>query len=275
MRTLNPETIREGPSPAAGTQAIARAAALLRELASHAGAERGLAELARSLELERPTVHRILRRLVEEQLVRQNPATRAYRLGPLVYELGLVAEPPSTLYALCEASLTTIAQESGDTAFAFIASAFDIVCFDRREGSYPVKALMLDVGRRRPMGAGASSLAMLAAMPEADAEQVLDANAARLRMAGESDVSELKRIVEAARRNRHVLKSPLDEPEILSLGVAVRNVYGKPVMGLSISALAYRIRRREDMLLNLLHAQADQMERLLKADAKAHKATVA
>lgn len=250
---------------ASGTQAVARAAALLRELANHVGTEPRLGDLASSLELERPTVHRILRRLVEERLVLQNPATRAYRLGPLIYELGLVAEPPSLLYSLCEKSLTEIAHESGDTAFALIASAFDIVCFDRREGSFPVKALMLEVGSRRPMGAGASSLAMLAALPPSDADRMLDANANRLRLIGESDVAELKRIVEQARREHFVLKAPLDVPEVLSLGVAVHNSYGRPVMGLSISALAYRIRRRQDVLLRVLHERATEMEQILKA----------
>jgi DNA-binding IclR family transcriptional regulator len=257
--------ILEGSASATGTQAIARAAALLRELASSSGGERTLAEISRNLGLERPTVHRILRRLVDEKLVRQNPATRAYCLGPLIYELGLVAQPPSALYTLSDQSLNAIAEQSGDTAFAFVASAFDCVCFDRREGHYPVKALMLEVGRRRPMGIGASSLAMLAAMPADDANCLLETNSRRLRLAGESDVETLKQLVATARVEKYALKAPLVAPEIMSLAVAVRNRYGNPIMGLSISALRHRITRRLDSLLALLHAHASEMESVLQS----------
>ena len=256
--------IKEGSASATGTQAIARAAALLRELASSSGGERGLAEISRNLGLERPTVHRILRRLVDEKLVRQNPATRAYALGPLIYELGLMAQPPSALYALSDKSLDVLAQESGDTAFAFMASAFDCVCFDRRAGHYPVKALMLEVGRRRPMGIGASSLAMLAAMPVDTADSLLETNSTRIRLAGESDIARLKQLVATARVEKFVLKAPLEAPDIMSLAVAVRNNFGKPIMGLSISAVRFRIIRRLDFLLALLHDHAREMESALQ-----------
>lgn len=267
--------ILEGSASATGTQAIARAAALLRELASSSGGERTLAEISRNLGLERPTVHRILRRLVDEKLVQQNPATRAYCLGPLIYELGLVAQPPSALYTLSDRSLNAIAAQSGDTAFAFVASAFDCVCFDRREGDYPVKALMLAVGRRRPMGIGASSLAMLAAMPVDDADCLLETNSRRIRLAGESDVARLKQLVAIARVDKYALKAPLEAPEIMSLAVAVRNSYGKPIMGLSISALRHRITRRLNSLLALLHTHAGEMELILQTATTPARSSIA
>src|SRR5690606_23605003 len=100
-----------------GTQAIARAAALLRALAAHGQTGYRLADLSRQLQMERPTVHRILRRLVEERLVEQDPRTRRYRLGPLIYELSLVVDPPISLHECWDASVDTLAQHSGDTVF--------------------------------------------------------------------------------------------------------------------------------------------------------------
>lgn len=255
------------PAPnAGGTQAIARAASLLREIANAAEGDRGLADLAQSLGLERPTAYRILRRLVQEGLVQQNPATKGYLLGPLIYELGLIAKPPVRLQALASEALSRIALESGDTAFAIVPSGLDSVCLDRKEGSYPVKALMMGVGRRRPMGIGAGSLAMLAAMPAAQAGRVLDANAARIRQMGDSDVELLKQAVEQGRRDDFVMRLPVDAPEILSLGVAVRNAYGSVVLALSVSALKFRIEHRLERLVGLLHSARDALELSLKAD---------
>ncbi|WP_374664415.1 IclR family transcriptional regulator [Ramlibacter sp.] len=247
-----------------GTQAVARAAALLRAIAASPRREIGLADLARALELERPTAHRILQRLVEEGLVRQNPATRGYQLGPLVYELGLAAQPPLTLYSVSSDALTAVAQGSGDTAFAIITSGLDGVCLDRREGSYPVKALMLEVGRRRPMGSGAGSIAMLATLPPEAAERILDTNAARLRAAGEPDTQALKRMVRQARQTGYAVNAPGEAPEIMSIGVAVQNAYGTPIMGLSICALRFRIEKRLDALARLLRAGKSEIEARLQ-----------
>ncbi|MGM1059193.1 IclR family transcriptional regulator [Saccharothrix sp. Mg75] len=68
-------------------QSIERAAAVLRLLAS--GARRmGVAELARALELPKPTVHGILRTLQLVGFVEQSPDTGKYQLGPALFHIG-------------------------------------------------------------------------------------------------------------------------------------------------------------------------------------------
>lgn len=239
-------------SPSDGTQAVARAAALLREIALCRNGEGGLAELARRLRLERPTAYRILRRLVLEGLVQQDPLTRHYRLGPLLFELGLAAAPPVRLLGVASGALTRLANESGDTSFAIVPSGMDSVCIDRREGSYWVRALMVSVGRRRPLGIGAGSLAMLSTMPPERADLILESNSIRIREQGDNDAELLKEVVRRGRSDGYVLRSPLNAPEILSIGVAVCNPYGTAVLGLSIAALKFRIDQRVDLLLPLL-----------------------
>lgn len=266
MDKLNQFSPPRAATGVAGTQAVARAAALLRAIAASPRSEASLADLARALELERPTAHRILRRLVDEGLVRQNPATRSYVLGPLVFELGLVARPPLELYGVSGDALAAAAEGSGDTAFAIIGSGLDGVCLDRREGSYPVKALMLEVGRRRPMGSGAGSLAMLAGMPPDAADRILEANATRLRAAGEPDAAALKSAVACARQQGYAINAPGEAPEIMSIGIAVQNVYGTPIIGLSICALRFRIEHRIGMLANLLRASKAQIEARLQTE---------
>lgn len=255
-----------GPS---GTQAIARAAALLRALATHGQTGYRLADLARYLQMERPTVHRILRRLVEERLVQQDARTRTYRLGPLIYELGLVVDPPAALQACWEPSLDVVAQHSGDTVFAFVPASYDVVCIDRREGHYPVKALLLSVGRRRPLGTAAGSLAMLARLPPDEAERILQYNAVRLEAMGEDSPPALMKRIEQVRHDGYALKHPLDMQEILSLSMAVCDAVGRPQMAISISALTYRIRDRLDMLVPLLRRETQAISRRLATHAGA------
>ncbi|MCC8243691.1 IclR family transcriptional regulator [Saccharothrix luteola] len=68
-------------------QSIERAAAVLRLLAS--GARRmGVAELARALDLPKPTVHGILRTLQLVGFVEQSPDTGKYQLGAALFHIG-------------------------------------------------------------------------------------------------------------------------------------------------------------------------------------------
>ena len=124
----------------------------------------------------------------------------------------------------------------------------------------------MEVERRRPMGIGAGSLALLSTMPPEVADRILDANASRIRLIGDSDVTSLKVFVQQGRHDGFVLRAPVDAPEILSLGVALRNRYGTAVLGLSVSALKYRIEHRFDRLLELLHESKEMVGSRLLAE---------
>lgn len=67
-------------------QAIARAAEILRELERARGM--GLNELCERIGLAKGTTHGLLKALQEEGLVRQDPATSRYHLGPALLLLG-------------------------------------------------------------------------------------------------------------------------------------------------------------------------------------------
>jgi hypothetical protein len=109
----------------------------------------------------------MLKCLTAENLVSQDPQSRRYYLGPLVFELGITAGPRFNIRDLCADALDRVAAETGDTAFLIIRSGDDSLCVDRREGAFPIKTFTVDVGVRRPLGVGAGSLAILTALPEA------------------------------------------------------------------------------------------------------------
>lgn len=239
-----------------GSQAIARAMALLKAIAS--GHRDGSAAyvLADRVGLQRPTVHRILRRLVLEEMVEQDPGTRHYRLGRLAYELGLSARRPAHMRQTGSAALGRIARESEDVAFLYSRSGPDCVCIDRAEGAYPVRALVMEVGQRRPMGTGAASLSMLSALPDHDVATILHENAPRLKAAEEQPIEELLSIVQQARADGYVFKNTVRIPEALSLAVPILNRHGLPIMALSISSIASRMVPRMEYLASLLRREA-------------------
>ena len=168
------------PAKPAGTQTIQRASLLVRLVASRSRTGMRLAEVVQHSKLERPTAHRILKCLVQEGFLMQSGNSHEYFLGPLIFELGLAASPQFNLSDICRPSLERIAARSGDTAFLSVRSGYDSVCIDRKEGAFPIKALTLEVGTRRPLGVGAGGLSLLLRLSDEAVNEIVRANAKRL-----------------------------------------------------------------------------------------------
>ena len=127
-----------------GTQSIERALLLLREIAAHNRAGSRLLDLATRTNLQRPTVHRMLKCLAHEGMVQQDSETHRYFLGPMAFELGLTAAPRFNLREICHPAMTRIAEATGDTVFLTQRSGLDAVCIDRHEGTFPIKTFIVD-----------------------------------------------------------------------------------------------------------------------------------
>jgi DNA-binding IclR family transcriptional regulator len=134
-------------------------------------------DLCRLTGLRRPTAHRLLQCLARENLIVRNARTRNYHLGRLVYELGVTATPSVRLEDICGPHLKALAAATGDMAFLTLRSGLDAVCIGREEGAFPIRTYTLEVGTRRPLGIGAGSLAILAALPEESMLHTVELNA--------------------------------------------------------------------------------------------------
>ena len=249
-----------------GTQSIQRAAALLRELTGSNRVGLATAELAARVGLDRTTVHRMLRCLVDEGLASQEPVGKRYFLGPLAYEMGLAAAERTDLRALCQPTLARLARETGDTAFLMVRSGDDAVCLDRAEGSYPVKTFVVDVGTRRPLGLGAGSLAILSALPEDEAEAVLARNAQRVGQFEGMTVAQLRSMLVQARQAGHVATEVIEVPGVRAIAVPLLSSSGRVAAGLSVAAVERRMgREREATLLARLLELAAELRKVLPA----------
>lgn len=248
-----------------GTQAVGRAAAILRAIASSGPDGYPLGEIAGLTGIEKPTTHRILRRLVEEGFLTQQPSSRAYRLGPLLYELGLAAEPSIPARQWCKQALEEISRLTGDSAFLIVRSGRDSVCMDRTEGHFPIKVLVLGVGQRRPLGCGAGSIALMSLLDDAEVGSLLEHNAERLRSRGEPSVETFLEIIQQARAEGVASKDAPDLP-VRTLSMPVVDRYGHGICALSVTSLTSRVIERKPMLVDTLRSITHELSERLRSN---------
>lgn len=256
---------------AGGAQSLRRAMAVLRILA--VGQEHGvrLTDIVEESGLNRPTVHRILRVLLEEGAVEQDMQTRKYLIGQEVSLLALARTARTPVRAVAEPFLQHIAEKAGDTVFLTIRSGFDSICVDRKTGNYPVKVLSIEIGARRPLGVGVGGLVLLAYLPRAESAAITRANAQRLAHHGLS-ASKLNERVRATRVKGYAYTEVGVVRGTKALAVPVLGPEGEAVAAISIAAISDRIpQARATSLVSLMTQQAALVSRRLADLAKAGK----
>jgi len=263
------KTETEAGNRLTGTQSIERALTLLREIAAHNRSGSRLLDLATRTALQRPTVHRMLKCLANENMVQQDPDTHRYFLGSMAFELGLTAAPRFNLREICHPALTRIAEATGDTVFLTQRSGLDSVCLDRREGAFPIKAFTLEIGMRRPLGVGTGSLAILSALPEEEIDKVVGANNVRLPEYGLNGGALLSQVKRAQKLGFAMREMP-GLAGVRSVGQALRNQGGVPFAALSVSTISSRMtEKRASEIATLLKNETRQIERQISTGSEA------
>lgn len=229
---------RPAASPS-GTQSIERVVGMLRVVASRGRHGMRLGDVTAATGLPSSTCYRMLQRLESEGMLERHPVTRKYALGPLLYELGLLARPRFQLADRCADTLASLAESTQDTVYLSERRGLEAVCSARALGDYPVKALTLDVGIRRPLGVGAGGLAILCALPVAEADEIIETHADRYPKLSTLTADRVRAAVADGRERGFAFLDAAVYPGTASVGVIIPTA--APVAAISVAAISSRL----------------------------------
>lgn len=247
-----------------GTQSIHRTARILRELATADGSGMRLVDIAQRTGLEHPTAHRILKRLMVEGFVAQRRDTRIYTLGPLVYELGLAAARRYDIRSACNDALERLAQETGDSVFLNVRSGQEAVCVDRKEGWFPIKTLVYEVGTRRPLGVGAGGIALMLPLSDEEVRQIMAENAHRIAAYGRLNPGNVMEMYRTSKALGYGVTEELAVPGVSAVAVPVSIDQGAAYAAISVVAIISRMSdERKEHLVTLLRSEVAKLETAL------------
>lgn len=250
-----------------GLQTVDRAVAVLHLLSANGAGGLRLVDVQGKLKLSKPTAHRLLMSLVSHGFVEQDDTSKRYRLGSRLAVLAWsVPQRRPDLGRIAAPSAQRLAERSGDTVFVMARDGLDNVCVGRETGSFPIKALTIDVGTRRPLGVGAGGIAVLASMAPDEARRSLDSSGARLKAYPLTSVEVIQRGVEQARRLGYSVSDGQVATGVRAIAVAIRDARGVPIGSIGIAAIRSRMTpdRVKELVPSLLDERAE-IERQLAA----------
>jgi DNA-binding IclR family transcriptional regulator len=239
------------------SQTADRALSLLRILAGAPAEGLRLSDMAAEAGLDRATAHRLLSTLVQHGFAEQDQASKRYVLGLDFFTLAAAASNRFDLTEVTREALRRLSQATGDTAMFCQRAGTDIVCLDIDTGAFPIKTLPMDIGSRRPLGCGAAGVAVLAALPDAEAELVLAQNMPRLAAVHGVTAEQLATALAACRAERHVAFPEDAQRRMTGVAVAMTDRRGRPQWAIAVTSIAERLdAARQAEVAALLTAEA-------------------
>ncbi|MGE5842746.1 MAG: IclR family transcriptional regulator, partial [Deltaproteobacteria bacterium] len=208
-----------------GTKSVSRAISLLRAVARHDENGAHLSTLARNVGLHVVTARRLLSVLVVEGLVSFDPQRKTYKIGIALYHIGAAAKQFEIREKL-RTTLEKIADETEDTVFLFVRRGNDAVCIDRIEGTFPIRALLVDVGMSRPLGIGASGLALIAFLPYDQFEEAFSASLKHYQSSYNFAPQKVLALAKKSQKKGYVVSESLFWPGVTAVSVPVFDAQG-------------------------------------------------
>jgi DNA-binding IclR family transcriptional regulator len=196
------------------------------------GQERGVAELARELDLPRATVHRLLAALTHRGFLAQDERTGKYHLGLKLFELGSLVGGSLDVRRVAHPYLVQLMRQSGETTHLVVLDATDIVFVDKVETDNPFR-MVSQIGGRLPARHSGSGKALLAELEDVELTR---------RFVGQAvDLARLRDQLALIRARGWSVDDEETQAGLRCVGTVVRDHAGVAVAGLSISGPVVRV----------------------------------
>lgn len=158
----------EDSAPARRTgsiQVLQRASAIM-EVVANSETTMSSTQLAREVGLNKSTAFNILSTLVELGFLTITPEERHYRLGPRLFQLANAFQSPFQLASIAGPYLYALRDATGESVSLHVRSGWDRVCIDQAQSLQSI-VRVLELGRRRPLYAGAAGHVLLSGLDDA------------------------------------------------------------------------------------------------------------
>jgi IclR family acetate operon transcriptional repressor len=196
--------------------------------------------------------------------VTQDPVSKSYMVGPGLLQLGLQAVRGLDIRVLAHSTLTSLAQESGETSHLFMLQQAQVICLDSVETTRVLR-VGGRIGETLPAYATAAGRVLLAELPPATLRQIYPQS--RFPALQPSTISTRKELDSELKRIRelgYAVQERQNEADVSAISAAVEDSRGPAKFALTISIPSSRFDLEDaGRLGKLLRDGAADVARLL------------
>ena len=248
------------PDRREGVQVIARAADMLRRLATEPHGLT-LSQLVARTGLPRSTVHRIVGALSEEGFVGVSPSGQ-FRIGPSL--IGLAVASRRDLRHEVAPYLQRLSHELHETVDLAVLDGGDVLFIDQYPSQRALR-IVAEIGARFPVYCTANGKALLAELPPEELAELLPARLQRMTPNTVTDRRKLLEELEQVRASGLAYVHEEYTVGISAVGTTVRDAMGS-VAAITVVVPATRFEGEEERLGAALLRTRDEIQQVLSGD---------
>jgi DNA-binding IclR family transcriptional regulator len=220
-------------------QSVARAIRAL-ELIAETG-ELGVTELGRLLDVHKATASRLVTTLAQRGLLERDRVSEKYRLGFGLIRLAGAAMAGLDLVRTAHPILDDLAERTRETVNLGVLSGDAVVYVDQISGTRAIVSVSW-VGRRTPLHCTSNGKVLLANLPAAERDRLLERPLERLTPTTIVDVDALLAQLGEVRLRGYAQTLEELEEGLNAVAAPVRQADGEVIAALSVSGPAFRMR---------------------------------
>ncbi|MHB0870029.1 MAG: IclR family transcriptional regulator [Chloroflexota bacterium] len=254
----------QGVNPNSGIGTLRKAMHILRFFADH-GTEWRIRQLAAAVQLPRSTVHRLCQDMVAEGILHFDPKTELYHWGPGLMQIAERVYQRVDVRRIALPVMHDIVRHCDETALLVLydRERREIMFTDEVECGQPIR-YHNPLGIPLPLHAGTSGKAVMAFLPKAEIERIIDNGLRSETDRTVVDPSVLRQQLDEIRARGYVVSHGERTPEAVGLGCPLFDGSGRVIGDLMVTVPEYRFHPElEASVVPMLLDGAERISRLM------------
>lgn len=230
---------------------VDKALSILEEIGRHKNGLR-LTDIARTFDLEKSTVHRLLATMEKHNFVKQSNDLK-YALGLKIFQLGIVKQASMPFRRMAIPYLENLRSITGETALLGAIVGNELFYLDKEESAFAVRG-SIDLGVRKPLFCDAVGKALVAFQNE---KYLLD-YFKELRPKAftpntKTKISDIKKDLDITRQNGYAVDHEESELGLYGLALPIRNIEGEVIaaIGIAYPIIRFTLKREQQLCKTL------------------------
>jgi len=224
---------------------------------------RSLTQIAESIHMSKTTVHRLLATLENKRFITRDNSTGLYRLGLRFIEMASLVLQDVELHRWVQPYLRRLVSEYGETVDLSILDGSHVIYLEVIESSQRVK-LAAAVGQRLPACFTASGKALLAYLPEEQAQKIISDNLAGASNHTAVSASEIMADLRVTAERGYAISEQEYEEEINAVATPIFDKDNIPIASIAIVGPSFRLSKDRlpalgDALRNMMQVISNEV----------------
>ncbi|HET7580267.1 MAG TPA: IclR family transcriptional regulator [Bacillales bacterium] len=225
-------------------QAVERALRIL-DLFDEYSPELKITEISNRMNLNKSTVHSLLKTLQKHHYIEQDLESGKYKLGMKLFERGNFVVHNLDIKMVARRHLIDLSIKSGHTIHLVVLDGKEGVYIDKVEGT-SATILYSRIGRRVPIHCSAVGKVLVAFKDQLELNQILDGYTFNKQTSNTlTNEKDFYRELEKIRSRGYAIDNEENEPGVFCMAVPIRDHTGQVIAAISISMPSPRIKREE------------------------------